>query len=115
MKTAGRPAAGITPEQVAECQTAGMSQAQTAQALGVSTSTIARFWDRKPTAGRPKRLTLEEFAVLRADGKTDKEIAEITGVSVPTVSRRRRELEGERPPGTPNAPGQGRKPKIPRA
>lgn len=106
MKPAGRPAAAITPEQVHAYQARGMTQAQAAAILGVSLSTVRKHWQTQ-TPGRQSPYA-DQIAAMLAEGKTDKEIAQATGASVPTVSRHRRKAQGEREPGTPNAPGAGR-------
>lgn len=102
MKTAGRPKT-TTPEQVHERQAAGMTQAQAAEALGVSLSTVRAHWHKQPRGSVSPYA--DQIAAQIAKGKTDKEIAEATGASVATVCRHRRKIEGAR-----NAPGQGRKP-----
>lgn len=103
MKTAGRPQT-TTPEQVHAQQAAGMTQAQAAEALGVSLSTVRKHWHKQQRGSVSPYA--DQIAAMLTTGKTDKEIAEATGASLATVCRHRRKTEGAR-----RAPGQGRKPK----
>lgn len=85
--TAGRPQA-IAPADVEQCQAKGMTQQQTAAALGVSLSSVQRYWKRAEQRGRPQQSPhTAKVAALMAEGMTTGQIAKAIGIDRTTVNR----------------------------
>jgi len=84
----------VDVQAIQECQNAGMTQAATAEKLGISLTAVCYHWQRQDSRGRPKGKGSNaiRIAALIGEGKTDREIADELGIAVSTANRQRRAL-----------------------
>ncbi|EHT8816925.1 helix-turn-helix domain-containing protein [Salmonella enterica] len=81
----------VDPAAIAECAAAGMSQAATAEKLGISTTAVRYHWkgDVKPAGWEPSKHR-EDVQRLTLEGFNPQQIAEKLGISKSTVYRLRK-------------------------
>lgn len=89
--------ARINRSEIARHQAAGLTQAETAEKMGISISSVRLYWNRNPEQGRPVRSNPrnDQIRDMAATGKSDAMIAAALGVSVSTVCRVRNKQTGD--------------------